>query len=430
MRSVGPGMAASTAMANAKQRHAAREMTLQIDPEIDEQSACGCVHCKMDRQFLRGKLRPAVLSSKPPIRLVDLFAGCGGMSLGIEEAARQCGYRTRVELAMDSDPAIAAIYRRNFPSRMVRSEPVDGLFDGSLGARRTSAERKLAGKLKAVDLLLGGPPCQGHSDLNNHTRRRDPRNLLYLQMARAAEVLEPKVAVIENVPTLQWDHSRVLELTVDALRSKGYRVHGQVIDSRAVGVPQRRRRFVVVASGIDEVDPEKVLREVTLRMEGHPARTVRWAIEDLVNLNSSGDVFDSASRPTDVNAARIDYLFANGCFDLPNDRRPECHQDGTHSYVSVYGRLQWDKPAQTITTGFGCMGQGRYVHPSERRTITPHEAARLQTFPDWFDFGADTRRGGLAKAIGNAVPPLLMRQLGAAILPGLLRQRTVARRGR
>lgn len=132
---VGPGMAASTPMANSKLRHSAHQMTLQIDADIDVQSVCGCVRCEMDRHFLRGRLRPAVLSGKPPIRLVDLFAGCGGMSLGIEEAARQCGYRTRVELAMDSDPAIAAIYRRNFPSPMVRPDPVDALFDGSLGAR-------------------------------------------------------------------------------------------------------------------------------------------------------------------------------------------------------------------------------------------------------------------------------------------------------
>jgi DNA (cytosine-5)-methyltransferase 1 len=82
--------------------------------------------------------------------------------------------------------------------------------------------------------------------------------------------------------------------------------------------------------------------------------------------------------------------------------------------------LRWNQPAQTITTGFGCMGQGRYVHPQKRRTITPHEAARLQTFPDWFNFAAETRRGVLAKAIGNAVPPLLMIELAKIILPSLL----------
>ena len=85
----------------------------------------------------------------------------------------------------------------------------------------------------------------------------------------------------------------------------------------------------------------------------------------------------------------------------------------------MYGRLRWDQPAQTITTGFGSMGQGRYVHPARRRTITPHEAARLQTFPDTFDFGDVTSRKALAKMIGNAVPPLLMATLGDSILAGL-----------
>jgi DNA (cytosine-5)-methyltransferase 1 len=84
----------------------------------------------------------------------------------------------------------------------------------------------------------------------------------------------------------------------------------------------------------------------------------------------------------------------------------------------MYGRLHWDRPAQTVTTGFGSMGQGRYVHPSRRRTITPHEAARLQTFPDWFDFGQSSR-GQLADMIGNAVPPLVMVALGGAAVRAL-----------
>src|SRR6185312_3602501 len=113
------------------------------------------------------------------------------------------------------------------------------------------------------------------------------------------------------------------------------------------------------------------------------------------------------------------FLFEHGLYDLPNNQRPECHRDGNHSYRSVYGRLRWTEPAQTITTGFGSMGQGRYVHPQRRRTLTPHEAARLQTFPDWFDFGKETRRGVLAKAIGNAVPPFLTLQIGQLILPSL-----------
>ncbi len=153
-------------------------------------------------------------------------------------------------------------------------------------------------------------------------------------------------------------------------------------------------------------------------LDDHPDRDLRWAIGDLEDV-ASETTFESASKATQVNHKRIDYLFDKGKWDLPNPQRPDCHKDREHSYVSMYGRLRWDEPAQTITTGFGSMGQGRYVHPSRRRTITPHEAARLQTFPDWFVFGEDTRRGVLAKVIGNAVPPLLMIRLGNLILPSI-----------
>ena len=111
------------------------------------------------------------------------------------------------------------------------------------------------------------------------------------------------------------------------------------------------------------------------------------------------------------------WLIENDRYNLPNQMRPKCHHDD-HTYLSMYGRLDWDEPAQTITTGFGSMGQGRYVHPSRPRTITPHEAARLQTFPDFFDFGEDTTRKTWAHVIGNAVPPLLGVHIGQPLLEG------------
>ena len=241
-------------------------------------------------------------------------------------------------------------------------------------------------------------------------------------MARAAEVLQPRVVIIENVTAAQWDKNRVVQLTTEALKSAGYRVGGKVLDLRAIGVPQRRRRFVIVASRINDLDPEKVLEDVSEGWGEHEHRTVKWAIEDLSKNGTGTGTFDTASKPTGDNSKRIAFLFDRDVHNLPNDERPVCHQEGDHSYLSVYGRLWWNKPAQTITTGFGCMGQGRYVHPRHRRTITPHEAARLQTFPDWFQFGSDTRRGVLAKSIGNAVPPLLMVALVAGIIPALPRK--------
>lgn len=346
------------------------------------------------------------------------------MSVGLQEAARRAGACVEISLAIDSDPDVIAIYKHNV-GRCAAAGDVATLFDGKLGADLTRAERQVAEATGPIQILLGGPPCQGHSDLNNHTRRQDPKNALYLSMVRAAEVLRPDVVVIENVATVQWDKNGVAQLATATLRERGYSVCGRVVDLWKVGVPQRRRRFVLLASRVPGLDPATVLDSVVLQWGAHAARTVRWAIEDLLNVDSQA-VFDTPSKKSSANAERMAFLFERGQYNLPNERRPDCHKDRDHSYVSVYGRLRWDRPAQTITTGFGSMGQGRYVHPQRRRTITPHEAARLQTFPDWFDFGATTRRGVLAKTIGNAVPPLAMVEIGRRVIAGLAQAPTRA----
>lgn len=128
---------------------------------------------------------------------------------------------------------------------------------------------------------------------------------------------------------------------------------------------------------------------------------------------------DLPSSMSADNRARAEYLVRTGSYELPDSERPPCHRDGGHSYKSVYGRLHWERPAQTITTGFGSMGQGRYLHPSKIRTLTPHEAARIQTFPDWFTFGDEPKRTQLATMIGNAVPPLLMVRLGSYLIDAM-----------
>ena len=139
-----------------------------------------------------------------------------------------------------------------------------------------------------------------------------------------------------------------------------------------------------------------------------------WAIGDLAHV-STDTSFDCSPRLSSDTSERIDFLFDNELHDLPDSERPDCHRLKQHSYVSVYGRMHADRPAQTITTGVGIMGRGRYVHPTERRTITPHEAARIQFFPDFFDFGA-AGRTLLQKTIGNAVPPKMGYALGLHLL--------------
>jgi DNA (cytosine-5)-methyltransferase 1 len=374
-----------------------------------------CHRCRSDRSILRSNISPEVITTDPrAISVVDLFSGCGGMTIGLAEAARMSRTAIRVALAADSDEHVLDIFKQNFPDANAQVHDISELFDGRIGLVPTCREKAVQEQVGRVNVLVGGPPCQGHSDLNNYTRRDDPKNSLYLRMARAAEVLRPDVVVIENVPPVQHDKSNVVALTAHALSDAGYRVSGGALDLGMLGVPQRRRRYLLLASRVTSLDPRGLLDSIMGASHGHSYRSVRWAIEDLLNL-SSRTTYDTASKAKPQNMRRIDYLFDNDLYDLPNEERPACHSDGKHSYVSIYGRLHWDQPAQTITTGFGCMGQGRYVHPLERRTLTPHEAARLQTFPDWFTFNTE-KRGVLAKAIGNAVPPLLTQRLGTFLL--------------
>src|SRR5207248_3050927 len=133
-----------------------------------------------------------------------------------------------------------------------------------------------------------------------------------------------------------------------------------------------------------------------------------WAIRDIAR-GMSAAVMDQSAEAIDITRKRINYLFDHKLYELPNSQRPACHKEKDHTYKSVYGRMRWTSPAPTITCGFVTMGCGRFVHPSRRRTITPHEAARIQYIPDFFDFSPAVQksRGSALELIGNAVPPKL-----------------------
>jgi len=250
-----------------------------------------------------------------------------------------------------------------------------------------------------VDILLAGPPCQGYSDLNNLTRRNDERNLLYERVARFVEIAKPKNVLIENVPAVRHGKENALQTAVSTLEKCGYYVDTGIVDFADLGVPQRRKRHLLLASR----KKDNRIDTVVGKFRVDRPRTVRWAIEDLRHKKGSG-VFDSSSKHSEENLKRMKYLVNKGVYRLPDRMRPDCHKDGNHTYASVYGRLNWDEPAQTITGGFISPGQGRFVHPSLPRTLTPHEAARLQFFPDFFDFSNVEKRTALAEMIGNAVP--------------------------
>jgi DNA (cytosine-5)-methyltransferase 1 len=241
---------------------------------------------------------------------------------------------------------------------------------------------------------------------------RDPKNNLYLRIIRAVEVIGPKAVVIENVPNVRHDSGGVVARASRRLDQLGYHVVEIIVAAVRIGVPQLRTRHVLVAVR----NASSISIEAFRPYEMKEARTLRWAIDDLV-AEGSADLFTSSSHLSAENAKRARYLLQSKKYDLPNRLRPPCHRDKpSHSYKSMYGRLSWDQPAQTITTGFGSPGQGRYLHPGRPRTITPHEAARLQFFPDWFDFSKATSRTTLSECIGNAVPPKIVFCVGQAVL--------------
>lgn len=366
-----------------------------------------------DEAFLKRAHRPVYEEAEDPVTLVDLFAGCGGLTAGVAEACRALGRGLRVALAVEKDPAAFEVYRANFEPQVSREASlVEHWFPGELGSPPSTKERRIASRIGATDILVAGPPCQGHSTLNNHTRGNDPRNGLYERVVRAVEVLRPTCVLIEQVPSAQRDAKRVVQRSADALRALGYDISEGKLHLVHLGVPQQRERHVLIASskGTPLLSHAYDLGAVA------PMRDVEWAIGDLDEVLGA-TLFTTASQLSPKNVTRAEWLLENERYDLPNKRRPACHRNKPdHKYKSMYGRLRWDQPAQTITTGFGSPGQGRYLHPSRVRTITPHEAARIQFFPDWYDFSTATTRETLARVIGNAVPPKLAFALARYLL--------------
>jgi DNA (cytosine-5)-methyltransferase 1 len=366
---------------------------------------------------LQRRTRPDFETGSRSVRSADIFSGCGGLSLGVAQACSDLDASLDIRLAIDVDADASKVFTTNFPMAHVINDDVEIVFNGSFGEQPTQKEEQLRDEIGEIQLLVAGPPCQGHSDLNNHTRRKDPKNLLYLRVVRAAEITRPEVVFIENVPTVRHDESRVVDRSAAQLEELGFDVASTVVRLADLGIPQRRRRHVLLAVRRTlEADSARVL--ALLSAPVGKKHDLRWAIEDLAETED-GDGIDRPPRASAMNRSRMEWLLSNDKYNLPNALRPKCHQNENHSYRSMYGRLRWDEPAQTITSGFGSIGQGRYMHPDKARALTPHEAARIQGFPDYFNFAPLPPRDALAMMIANAVPPELARRAFKEILPKL-----------
>lgn len=366
--------------------------------------------------WLRGAKPRYELGAAPAFRVLDLFSGAGGLALGALDGWRSTGLRASVAAALDADGEALEIYERNLAPEHVRRGDVATTIDfqvlGSGGAARFAyppriVDTRLAARLHGVSAIVAGPPCQGHSNLNNHTRRDDVRNRLYLAVPAFAVASGATVVVIENVPEVVRDRDGVVSSSHALLHEAGWSIAHGVLDASDFGWPQRRRRYFLV--GVRDGQGTSEALAPLLRSAERPVRDLRWCIGDLAGLENELP-FHKPATLSDENKRRIAWLFENGKYELDPSERPLCHRNGT-TYGSVYGRLKWEEPAFTITTGFLTPGRGRYVHPSERRTLTPREAARIQGFPDWFDFrlanGRWPSNKTATKVIGDAVPPIL-----------------------
>lgn len=378
-----------------------------------------------DRHLLLGK---SPLSDPPcivnPLRIVDLFCGAGGFTEGIKQGLRSMGISSKVVAACDIDRKALDIYGLNHAPEIGLASDLNTYIDYSLRRKSeydmTFSDVRFAGHdLKALeyliggcDILIAGPPCQGHSNLNNHSRRNDPRNNLYISVAAYAALLKPKLIAIENVQSVIHDKASVVDRTKSLLEGLGYEIEESTINGVHIGMAQTRKRHFLIA----KQDVSAPLNNILEAYRYHyPApRPLSWCLDIAPSIYDCENSFYLPSTLSDENQQRVDWLFMNNEYDLPNTLRPVCHQK-EHNYKSIYGRLKWDLPSGTITTGFHSPGRGRYIHPKERRVLTACEASLIQGFPlsyRFFSHEINHGRNLLAKVIGDAVSPQMARVIG------------------
>lgn len=349
--------------------------------------------------------------------LVDLFSGCGGFTEGFRDA----GFEP--VRAVEWDRAAADTYETNFGAHVV-VEDIELLSPEDF---------------PAADVVIGGPPCQGFSQLGSRDPA-DPRNHLWSQYAKVVSWVRPAVFALENVPRfIRSSQFEVLKAMADrGGLLEGYTLASGVVDASEYGVPQRRRRALVIGSRVGEAslppvshgDAPGLVRVQTVRdaigdiAESRPYPTTTDLPDSRLESGTPGPFkgpdLHLARRPTELSLRRYAHVPEGGNrFDLPEDLLPPCWANKPSGTTDAMGRLWWDRPALTIRTEFFKPEKGRYLHPqhdshdsrrSVDRPITHWEAARLQSFQD--DFQWCGTKVQIARQIGNAVPPLLAAAIG------------------
>jgi DNA (cytosine-5)-methyltransferase 1 len=338
--------------------------------------------------------------------LVDLFAGCGGMTRGFVQDRRFSPV-----FAVESEPNAAATYAANFGHAHVQQRAIQSVR-----------------AFPKADVVIGGPPCQGFSTLNRDRDNTESRRR-WRDYLRALKASEPAVFVMENVP-------QMLKSPEYAAFTKEARKHRYTIDQRVLnfadyGVPQRRRRAIVIGSRIGSIPwptPTHTDSQSRAPSDLQPWVSFAEAVEGLP-LAPDGERWHRPRSPRPETLRRYAAVPHDGGnrFEMQEALEqaglghlvPPCWRKHRNGSYDVFGRLWWDEPATTIRTEFHKPEKGRYLHPFEDRAITVREAARLMSFPDDFVLLEDQSMTAVARQVGNAVPPLMAQQLAHAIATAL-----------
>ncbi len=350
---------------------------------------------------------------------IDLFSGGGGLSEGM----RQAGFK--INAAVEINPIAAETFRLNHKDAVVIERDIQYVSSSELLKQCGITPGQL-------DLLAGCPPCQGFSSLTAKYKRNDERNTLIKEVSRLVKDLMPRAVMIENVPGLMKKGQTYLLDFVRTLEDLGYIVNYDVLQVADYGVPQERRRFVLLAGLGFEIQIPKPTHSKA-GAGGLPKwKTVR---EALIGLGRPIPLHESASyggprllnwhvtrNLSDINIERLKYVKPGGPrYDIPDHLRPKCHKGKNTGFGNVYGRMSWDNPSPTITGGCTVLSKGRFGHPTELRTISVREAARLQTFPDTFEFATEFVDHA-CQIIGNALPCEFARIMSEAVYKQLSMQ--------
>lgn len=317
---------------------------------------------------------------------IDLFSGCGGLSLGLEQA----GFR--VAAAVEIASKAIETYKANHPNVALYDQDIRNLEPSSI-------LRDVGIKPGELDLLAGCPPCQGFSRLRTKNKTNsviDERNDLISDFIRFAKSMMPKCIMLENVPSLTKDER--FELAVHELEALGYHCTVQVLDAANYGVPQRRKRLIMLASRV---------HEPVLAQKSEARLTVRQAF---LAIPTSAATNDSVHLIPERRSQAVQHIISlipkNGGSrrELSDEYQLDCHKK-SDGFRDVYGRMSWDAVSPTITSGCHNPSKGRFLHPELDRTITLREAAVLQGFPPDYYFNPAHGKEAIALMIGNALPP-------------------------